>query len=655
MSIVSVAVLLIGSLSAAPASAVGFPTVTTLDASPNPSPACGLVTITATVHGAIFPDSPNGLVQFFDGASLLGGLQLITPDFTYVLGVKVGPTDHSSAFIQVPLSGGTHVITAGYAGTDVPSLSSPLIQNVTAATSTTAVTSAVNPTVFGQQSIFSADVSSSCSGSVAGIVQFQVDGADVGTGQILTSGGHASLPVSSLQVGTHPVTAVFTSSSTDVQASKGTLTGGQTVTPADTTTAVSSSANPSEFGASVAFTAATTATPPGAGTATGSTQFADNSTALGAPQNLDTSGRTTLPTAALTVGSHAITGGYTSNTANFGNSTGTMTQVVNPARTTLTYDGATSADYNDPAALAATLTRTDNAAPVAGQPVTLTMGAQTCGATTDAGGHATCNITPTEAAGPAPVTAVFAGDGNYLPAAASAPFLVLREETRTTYTGPGVIAQNSPVTLSGRLLEDGTTPIAGRALTLTLGTGPSSQACTTTPTGTGGNGQCTLPGVTVGQGPQPVRADFAGDAYYLPSTDASHQVVIFAFPTRGIFLLGDQGAPSAGTTLTYWSAQWSALNALSSGAAPDAFKGFAGTTSSTPPSCAGSWNTGPGNSSHPVGSVPSYMGTAVTTSVAKSGGTLSGPITHIVVIATAPGYSPNPGHPGTGTIVATYC
>ena len=246
---------------------------------------------------------------------------------------------------------------------------------------------------------------------------------------------------------------------------------------------------------------------------------------------------------------------------------------MNPARTTLTYDGATSADYNDPAALAATLTRTDNAAPVAGKPVTLTMGAQTCGATTDAGGHAACSVTPTEAAGPATVTAAFAGDGNYLPAARAQPFLVTREETTTTYTGPGVIAQNNPVTLSGRLLEDGTTPIAGRVLTLTLGTGPSSQACTTTPTGTDGNGQCTLPGVTVGQGPQPVRADFAGDAYYLPSTDASHQVIIFAFPTRGIFLLGDQGAPSAGPTVTYWGAQWSAFNAPSSGAAPGRVQG----------------------------------------------------------------------------------
>jgi len=35
--------------------------------------------------------------------------------------------------------------------------------------------------------------------------------------------------------------------------------------------------------------------------------------------------------------------------------------------------------------------------------------------------------------------------------------------------------------------------------------------------------------------------------------------------------------------------------------------------------------------------------------------TLSGNITQIVVVITAPGYAPNPGHPGTGTIIATYC
>jgi hypothetical protein len=49
------------------------------------------------------------------------------------------------------------------------------------------------------------------------------------------------------------------------------------------------------------------------------------------------------------------------------------------------------------------------------------------------------------------------------------------------------------------------------------------------------------------------------------------------------------------------------------------------------------------------------MGTAVSTSISQNGNTIAGNITKIVVVVTAPGYAPNPGHPGTGTIIATYC
>jgi hypothetical protein len=49
------------------------------------------------------------------------------------------------------------------------------------------------------------------------------------------------------------------------------------------------------------------------------------------------------------------------------------------------------------------------------------------------------------------------------------------------------------------------------------------------------------------------------------------------------------------------------------------------------------------------------MGVLVSTSAKSSGSTISGNITKIVVIKTDDGYSPNPGHDGTGTYVATYC
>ena len=42
----------------------------------------------------------------------------------------------------------------------------------------------------------------------------------------------------------------------------------------------------------------------------------------------------------------------------------------------------------------------------------------------------------------------------------------------------------------------------------------------------------------------------------------------------------------------------------------------------------------------------------VTSSVAKEGSTISGNTTKLVIVKTDPGYAANPGHAGTGTVVA---
>jgi hypothetical protein len=49
------------------------------------------------------------------------------------------------------------------------------------------------------------------------------------------------------------------------------------------------------------------------------------------------------------------------------------------------------------------------------------------------------------------------------------------------------------------------------------------------------------------------------------------------------------------------------------------------------------------------------MGTVVTNKVTKPSSTISGDTPKIVVVKTNPGYSPEPDHHGTGTIVATFC
>jgi hypothetical protein len=49
------------------------------------------------------------------------------------------------------------------------------------------------------------------------------------------------------------------------------------------------------------------------------------------------------------------------------------------------------------------------------------------------------------------------------------------------------------------------------------------------------------------------------------------------------------------------------------------------------------------------------MGVIATSSTTQSGRQISGNTPHIVVVRTNPGYDGNPGHAGTGRVVAQYC
>ena len=49
------------------------------------------------------------------------------------------------------------------------------------------------------------------------------------------------------------------------------------------------------------------------------------------------------------------------------------------------------------------------------------------------------------------------------------------------------------------------------------------------------------------------------------------------------------------------------------------------------------------------------MGVIVSSSISKSGSQISGNTPHIVVVQTNPGYDTNPGHAGTGKVVAQFC
>src|SRR5581483_1803802 len=116
------------------------------------------------------------------------------------------------------------------------------------------------------------------------------------------------------------------------------------------------------------------------------------------------------------------------------------------------------------------------------------------------------------------------------------------------------------------------------------------------------------------------------------------------------FVIGDK---STSGTVTFWGAQWAKTNALSGGAAPDAFKGFARNGATK---CGVTWSTDPGNSSPPpAGPLPAYMAVIVTGKSTKSGSQISGTTVSIVIVKTNAGYDSNPGHAGTGTVVKSLC
>ena len=98
----------------------------------------------------------------------------------------------------------------------------------------------------------------------------------------------------------------------------------QVVNKATTTTTLTSSQNPSNFGQSVTFTASVT--PQFSGTVKGSVTFYDGTTVL---KTMALSGGVAkFTTSTLTSGAHSITATYNGN-ANFDGSSASLTQTVN--------------------------------------------------------------------------------------------------------------------------------------------------------------------------------------------------------------------------------------------------------------------------------------------------------------------------------------
>jgi len=303
-----------------------YSSTTTVSASPSASYYGQSVTFTATVScsGSTCPTAGD-TVTFYDN-----GVQIGT-------GTLNSSNPRTATYSSSSLTVGTHPINASFPGDSKfgASTSNTLSYVVTQASSSTSVTSSLNPSVYGQSVTFTATVTDNTSGSTGtptGTVTFYDNGTQLGTGPYSLNGsGVATYSTSSLTVGTHPITATY-SGDTNFTTSTSSPALSQKVTQASSSTSGTSSLNPSVYGQSVTFTA-TVSSCIGSTCPTGTVTFYDGTTSLGT-SNLNTSNpRTaTYSTSSLTVGTHPITATYSGDT-NFTTSTSSpaLSQVVNQA------------------------------------------------------------------------------------------------------------------------------------------------------------------------------------------------------------------------------------------------------------------------------------------------------------------------------------
>lgn len=192
------------------------------------------------------------------------------------------------------------------------------------APSTVDLTTATNPSVYGQSVTVRAAVRSVAAGAPtpAGSVQFTIDGIDQPA--LTLTRGAASFALPRLAVGTHTVVATY--SGNDMYAASTSAPLDVIVNQAATTTTLTSSANPSPLLRPATVRAIVRVVAPGRGPATGLVTFTIDGVAQ--PPVAMVSGAATLRLPTLAAGTHTIGASYGGDESFVASAAGDLTQIV---------------------------------------------------------------------------------------------------------------------------------------------------------------------------------------------------------------------------------------------------------------------------------------------------------------------------------------
>ena len=262
--------------------------------------------VTFTVYiSPQFGGTATGGVTFYNSTNAIG---------------TAGVSGNKATLTYSALLVGTSNIQGIYSGdSNVAGSASPvLFQVVNKASTTTAVTSSLNPAFVGETITFTATVTSQYQGAVSGTVDFKSGAVSLGSATL--ANGQASIETSFSKSGSDSITATYLGDANNTGSTSPKVK--QVVNKYPSKTVVVSSLNPSMVGQEVTFTATVTTS----GSPTGTVTFKYGTTTLG--EVALTGNSASLSTSALAAGTYKIKAVYGGDAAVKGSTSKVLKQVV---------------------------------------------------------------------------------------------------------------------------------------------------------------------------------------------------------------------------------------------------------------------------------------------------------------------------------------
>jgi hypothetical protein len=407
----------------------------------------------------------------------------------------------------------------------VPTPASFALGNIATPT-ITQVTASDDPATPTEPVTFTAKVTAATqgAGTPTGVVQFKVDGTNLGAPVELVGDEATSIPDTGLTPGKHEIEAGYEGAPPSYFASAGELE--LPVEKTATATEVSSSLNPALPGESMTFTA-TIGVPSGNDPYDGSVQFFVDGAALGAPQPA-TNGTATSPAfSTSTVGKHRVVAAAL-ETGDYDGSEGETIEVVDPDGVAVNVgSSANPAEYGQALQLEATVVPRPPVTLTPTGTVTFTVGATGCSGTLSTA-STSCEPAGVLAPGEHEVDAHYSGDAEYEPGDGAMVEKIVRAHTHTTLGGshgPDSV-YGEPVTFDavvGRVNPGSGTPTGSVQFSL------DGQAVGEPATLEGG--EASAGPVTPNAGPHVLASAYGGDADFAGDTGTAPYRVLAA-PTN---------------------------------------------------------------------------------------------------------------------------